>query len=291
MDIRANRRNIVSAGVALAAAATVRPSFLFAQDATPDHTGHDEGPSASRPAPELLFEVTDDGIFVPSEVAAGLNRVTVTNSSSSDFNLLVFTLPEEATIEEVIAVLADEEAPVPEWLLESWLPGNPNSSAPGESVTGYAFYHPGSYVAANIFGGQIGEFVVSGDPWGVPAPQSDLRVGMVEMTFLGIEGPIAAGPQTWEVVNHGATFHETVLLATPELWTPDEVLEMLTSESEEIPEGVAFLPGTGIASPGSTVWVDLDLGVGAYAAVCFAPDNFSGPPHAFLGMISTFEVV
>lgn len=287
-----NRRAFISAVAVTSVAVTHLPRMTFAQEATPAHADHGSDLSSARPAPELEIEITDDGVVMPADVAAGLNRVTVTNSSSSHFSLVLSTLPPDVAIEEVNALLADLEAPAPEWLPQQWLPGSPSGVAVGESVSGYAFFHAGSYFAANIFAAvDATEFEVTGDPWGVPAPQSDLRVGMVEYAFLGVEEPVSAGPQTWEVVNHGASLHEVVLLTTPELWTAEQVLEMITAETEGPPEGVDFLPGTGFASPGSTVWLDLDLGVGAYALVCFASDDFTGPPHVFLGMISTFEVV
>lgn len=285
-----NRRSLVIAAASLTVAATHSYRFALGQDASPGTASHDHGDGPSRPAPELVWDVTDDTITAPGDVRAGLNRVTLNNQTSADINILTVSVPPGISVDEVLAIALDPEAPVPDWIAESWLPGIPNNPAPGESVTGYAFYYPGTYVAFNIFGAAATTFTVEGDPWGVPAPASDVRVGMVEMAFLGIEGPIAAGPQTWEVVNHGATWHEIVLLTTPELWTPEEVLELIMT-TDEPPDGVGFLNGAGITSPGGTVWLDLDLAPGAYAAVCFAPDNFTGPPHAVLGMISTFEVV
>ena len=45
------------------------------------------------------------------------------------------------------------------------------------------------------------------------------------MSYMGLEAPLKAGPQMWEVANHGATWHEVMVLQTPELMTVDEVIE------------------------------------------------------------------
>lgn len=103
-----------------------------------------------------------------------------------------------------------------------------------------------------------------------------------------------AGEQTWSLVNHGATWHEIMVIAMPELITPDELLEffMSTESADDLIDAGYFQVGaSGIMSPGVQIWLDFELKPGAYGALCFAPNDFSGPPHALEGMISTFEVV
>lgn len=287
-----NRRTILAAAAGMSATVATGRLQVLAQEATPEHTEHAPELASSRKAPDLMIEVTDDGITLPAEMESGLNHVTVMNSSSGPFSLLVATMPESVTLEEVNAILADPEAPAPEWLSQQWLPGTPNASMPGESATGYAFFYPGTYFAANIFSPNPAvEFAVAGDPWGVPAPTGDVRVGMVEYGFVGIEGQVDAGSYLVEVVNNGASLHELVVLSIPEMWSPEELLATMESGSEEDSAAIVGVGGTAIASPGATSWVDLELEVGYYAALCFASDDFAGPPHFLLGMISTFEVV
>jgi hypothetical protein len=123
-------------------------------------------------------------------------------------------------------------------------------------------------------------------------PMPDVHLGMVEMTYMGLDAPLKAGQQMWEVANHGATWHEVMVLQTPELMTVDEVIELIlsTENADVLPEGYTVRGGYGVTSPGSAGYVMLDLPAGTYAAICFVPDNFEGPPHAIMGMITPFTV-
>lgn len=277
---------------AFAVAAGIRPTV--AQEASPVSHEHQSHPS--RPVPEITVTQTAEALMFPAEVVAGINRVTFVNESDSDAHVLTYRLPEDMDMEAFLAAIADPEAPMPDSLRDQYFPGIPDYPAMnGGSNIGYIRYEPGAYMAMNIFGSQAPAFfTVSGDPWGVSPPMADHEVGMVEMSFLGLDGQIPAGEQTWSLVNFGATWHEIMVIGMPELITPDELLEFfLSTESAADLENAGYFQvgASGIISPGVQIWLEFDLQPGAYGALCFAPDDFAGPPHALTGMISTFEVI
>lgn len=287
---RINRRNLVIASSM--SLALVHPrGLLLAQEATP-HGDHAASPS--REASEITVNIDDTDIMFPAEIQAGINHVTFENGSSGDAHILTFSIPEDLDMDAFFASLFDEEAPFPEELRDQYFPGIADYPPVGGSATAFVNYEPGNYLAINIFGTQNpGMFTVVGNAWGVPPPRADHEVGMVEMEFVGLEEPVASGEQIWSLVNFGHTWHEILMVSMPELVTPDELMEFfLTTENPDDLEagGYGLVAASGIMSPGAQIWMELDLAPGAYGAMCMAPDNFSGPPHALVGMVSTFEV-
>lgn len=158
---------------------------VAAQEASP--ASHEHGLGPYRQAPETAVVLTDTEIIFPDAVPAGLNKVMFENQSSMDAHVLTFRLPDDVDMDVLWQAMADEEAPMPEFLRDQHFPGIPDYPAIGGGVnTGYITYMPGTYLAINLFGGQAPAlFVVSGDPLGVPAPLADHEVGMVEMRSSG----------------------------------------------------------------------------------------------------------
>jgi hypothetical protein len=292
--IRMDRRNVVRAAGIVAVTSPFTTGMLAAQEASPaasPHVAH--GGDADVMPPEMRWTWTDEGADVPAEITAGWNHVVIENSRSMPVHVLTFTIPDDVTLEELQRDLfADESAPFPGWAREGYFPGLPDHVRPGAMLEGYTWYAEGRYVWVDLFSGVSGELLVGPGSWNRYVPAPDVHLGMIEMTFLGLDEPLAAGPQLWEVANAGATWHEVMVMRIAEPMTGDEVLNALMAiESfDDFPEGWADIGGYAITSPGSRGLVRLDLEPGAYAALCFAPDNFEGPPHAFMGMITTFTV-
>ena len=292
MNERANRRTAIAIGAASTLATVSCLRTISARQATPASHGHGDNPS--RPAADITVSLTDDALTFPGEVAAGINRVTFTNNSSGDGHVLTFRLPDDVDMDALMADMGDPEAPMPDYLRDQHYPGIPDFPPIGGSQSGFVTYMPGTYIAMNIFGEQTpAMFSVVGDPWGVVPPQADHQIGMVDMTFTGLDLPVAAGNGLWSLVNFGQTWHEIMLVGMPALISADELLEFFMStesESDLVDAGYFQVGGSGIMSPGAQVWMEWDVQPGAYGAICFAPDNFTGPPHAFIGMVVTFEV-
>lgn len=292
MNANITRRSLIQASMTAAMSMSIARN-LAAQEATPADHEHTLNPS--RPMPETTVHITDADLVFPATVPAGINLVTFENRSAGEAHVLTMRLPDDVNMDELFATLSDPEAPMPEYLRDQYYPGIPDFPPLGGSLSAYIRYEPGAYIAINITGTQTPAFFdVVGDPWGVSPPMAQHQVGMVEMTFLGLDEPVPQGAQMWSLVNFGATWHEIMLIGMPELITPEELLEFfMSTESAEDLEAAGYFQvcGSGIMSPGVEQWIELELQPGAYAALCFAPDDFAGPPHALSGMISIFEVV
>lgn len=291
---RLDRRSAIRAAAIVAATSSFASRVITAQEGSPEASpAHDHDGAAGVMPPEMRWTWTDEGADVPAEITAGWNRVVVENNRSMPVHVLTFTIPDDVTLEELqTGLFADESEPFPDWAREGYFPGIPDHVQPGTTLEGYTWYAEGRYVWVELFTGVSGELLVGPGSWNRYVPAPDVHLGMVEMTFLGLDAPLAAGPQLWEVANAGATWHEIKVMRIAGLMSGDEVLEtMMAMESfADYPEGWADIGGYAITSPGARGLVHLDLEAGAYAALCFAPDNFEGPPHAFMGMISTFTV-
>lgn len=291
MNARMNRRSVVGISSAVVASLALSKNIL-AQNASP--VSHEHAVNPSRPMPEITVTLGDSALAFPPELQAGINKVMFENQSSGDGHVLTSRLPDDVDMDAFMADISDEDAPLPEYLRDQYFPGIPDYPAVGASNTAWINYMPGNYIALNIFGGQApAMFSVVGNPWGVPPPFADHEIGMVEMTFVGLEEPVSAGEQVWSLINHGATWHEIMLIGMPKMQSAEELLEFFLStegESDLADAGYVQIGGSGIMSPGVQIWMDLNLEAGAYGALCFAPDDFTGPPHALGGMVSTFEV-
>lgn len=289
-----NRRHmIVAGGVGLAASALL-PRFAQARQGTPAATPeHDHGASdgpATMPD-EITWTVTDETLTVPEQVSAGLNHLTVQNDSSGDFHSFSIRIPDDVSDEQLQREIESStpDSPIPDWWTRAYFPGSPDWPAAGASISGHVRYEPGRYIVMDPFSeSRFARFTVAGDAWGQIVPLPDVHLGMVEMSFTGLDAPVPAGKSLWSVTNHGATWHELLVIQVPEGSTGESILTAITET--EGPEGYATMGGYGIASPGASGQVSLDLAAGSYAALCFTPDGFAGPPHAFMGMITPFSV-
>ncbi len=47
--------------------------------------------------------------------------------------------------------------------------------------------------------------------------------------------------------------------------------------------------GTGVLSPGQTMWIEVDLAAGQYLAACYLSGPGALPMHAAMGMFTIFE--
>ncbi len=289
------RELLLGGGVALAA--SLLPSLGHAQEASPPATpgtgDHDMAHDVAIPEIELIGN--PDGLVFPESVAAGLNKVIMFNNTNVEMHVFTMRIPDDVTDVELDAAMASEA--LPEWWLTTLFAGNPDQAAPGGgSAYGYVHYQPGRYVIQNPFNGQMTRFEATGDPWGQPAPVADVEIGLLDMAFAGFEALLPAGPNVWRVTNHGTTWHDVTVLAAPAGSTVDDLMAAFAAmeDAEAVfPDGYLVAGGVGAMSPGVTAWIDLDLTAGTHIGACFLPTlegEDAGTPHAFLGMITTFDV-
>ena len=126
-------------------------------------------------------------------------------------------------------------------------------------------------------------------PPGVPAVDLSLQEYAFNYNPAAIQA--ADGNFAFKVTNVGQQEHEVVLLKIDSDKPLLDLLQSADPESEDLPQGLEFAQFGGVFAPGTsgTVIFDQPLSNGRYGLVCFLPSP-EGVPHAFLGMVSEFDV-
>lgn len=280
-----SRRQLLRSGAALTGALVLaRPLLAVAAPA-----------QESTAASAVTFTVTGDTIKGPAEVVSGINHVTVENQTGQDgVHVLTMQLPKGVTKDDIAKLNEQQDAPVPDWWLQATMVGNPDWPVAGGTSEGYIDYPAGTYAIINIFGSQWTTFTVKDGGTKTSEPASDVAVETKLMNFSGLDTGTPPGRHLWKVTNTDMVAHEMAFMRVPAATTTvDEIIKTLMSSEDlsKLPEGYASMPGgTGIITPGVSMWLYVDLPAGDYAAVCFAPDGWNGPPHAMMGMIRVFSV-
>ena len=300
--------------VLLLLAALAAPLRTSAQDTA--------NPFAVLGLPEIAITVTDtafDG--APSELEAGRYVLSVTNSSSSedDAGVGFVQAPEGMTAAELIGFMASlsatpeaadgEAAPAeeeggtgaPSWYYETEIAGGVYAPA-GETAYAVIDLSAGEW----MLWGDLPEapqapvpVIVTGEaPADQPTPAADVTIAMQEMSF-SVDGSLTAEPQTIALTNAGQQPHFLLMIGVPEGTTPEDFLALSAAfagdPTASPPAGLSFQElTTGIESTdlssGGTVWLHADLAAGTYVLACFFPDQETGAPHAFLGMVDVVTV-
>jgi len=298
--------------------------LLLAAVAAPLRTSAQDpaSPFADLGLPEIAITVTDtafDG--APSELEAGRYVLSVTNSSSSeeDAGVGFVQAPEGMTAAELIGFMASlsatpeaadgEAAPAeeeggtgaPSWYYETEIAGGVYAPA-GETAYAVIDLSAGEW----MLWGDLPEapqapvpVIVTGEaPADQPTPAADVTIAMQEMSF-SVDGSLTAGPQTIALTNAGQQPHFLLMIGVPEGTTPEDFLALSAAfagdPTASPPAGLSFQElTTGIESTdlssGGTVWLHADLAAGTYVLACFFPDQETGAPHAFLGMVDVVTV-
>jgi hypothetical protein len=270
-------------------------STAFAQGATPVST------LASLGYPELTVTITDQAYELStSQVPAGLVLMTVVNNSKDATGAAILGPPEGGTmqdLESMAATPAPNEG-FPPFLYQARILGGPGELPPGGSAQAVIDVPAGDWAVFGE-GNQPPSMLTAagGTPTAQTEPASTVTVTEMEMSFLGLENPVAAGPQIWKVVNNGKQPHMLVLGKVPDGTTLDRVMQVVNLPENATPapgmlQESDFQPVGGVLlqSSGVTVWPALDLAPGRYVALCFVTDPATGKPHAVEGMVTLFDV-
>ncbi len=289
------RELLLATGAALLGAMTL-PRLARTQEASPE----------ADPAP--LAEPTDDGIDVPvlgiafggeeivatPEVPAGTVRM-LTAVPYEDFGSIIFRIPDDQpdAIDQILAAVSQPEPEVPAWLLTTYFPGGVRTDYRyGTTAEGFVTLLSGTYGVIDFATGQGTTFLATGESAdAVSIPATVPVTALDSMTYTGLEDGVSAGRQLWQLTNGGEMVHNIYMFSTPEGTTADDILESFSSEDESSDDGTSGgLMSTQTLSPGAVNHFYLDLQPGHHAAMCTESTGFSGPPHAFMGMIVTFDV-
>jgi hypothetical protein len=129
--------------------------------------------------------------------------------------------------------------------------------------------------------------VTASDRTAAAAPEADASFTMRDFSFT-MPPTLPAGKNTYEVVNEGPQPHELVVVKLAADTTTEDVRTWYRAPGMPPPfEAVGGINGLAEGRAGFTT---VDLGPGAYAAICVIPDQASGVPHIELGMIEDFAV-
>jgi hypothetical protein len=295
------------------------PVALLAQDGAAGASG---SPLERLGYPELRITVTDDGVELPSEVAAGRYLVVLDNATPDDVEVSLILPPNGLTGDDLQATPAAEDMP-PAWFYEASIAGGVAAGPGGIARSVLELAPAGGWVVdvqrypaedasaatppADVDERSLLPSAVSGDatPGAEAEPMVD-AVTMLQDFAFAIRTDLPTGPQVWQVTNTGTQPHHLVLFRVPGPIDDDQVIERLEIEfglrgedatpTADMPawamdpgafEQVAYAP---VLSAGRSEWVAMDLTPGTYVAVCFVPDRATGMPHALMGMVAVFSV-
>jgi len=271
---------------------------VAAQEATPNTSG---SAMVALGYPELLVRVDDAAFELPeTTIMAGRTLVRLENVGEESWHGFMLRVPEGVTDEQVVADLGPEAEAPPLWLFEANYPGFPGETLPGQTSLALVDLSPGRYV---VLSDTVQPFEVVGDvatPSATSEAEDPMVDGTVRLFDFNFEFPetVVAGRQLWAVTNTGEKPHELLLARSTEPVTAEQVMELMTSPSEEAtPTGggqsfADFEPvgGIGWLSPRVTAWTEVDLVPGTYVALCFVFDPETGMPHVAMGMVAVFTV-
>jgi len=298
------RRDVLheAAGAALGGALAITLGSdrweVAAQEATPNTSG---SAMVALGYPELLVRVNGDAFEMPeTTVTARRTLVRLENVGEESWHGFMLRVPEGVTDEQVVADLGPEAEAPPLWLFEANYPGFPGETLPGQTSLALVDLSPGRYV---VLSDTVQPFEVVGDvatPSATSEAEDPMVDGTVRLFDFNFEFPetVVAGRQLWAVTNTGEKPHELLLARSTEPVTAEQVMELMTSPSEEAtPTGggqsfADFEPvgGIGWLSPRVTAWTEVDLVPGTYVALCFVFDPETGMPHVAMGMVAVFTV-
>lgn len=243
------------------------------------------------------FAITarDFSFDAPLRTTAGLNAVSLMNVGADPHHAQVVRLKDGVTVGQFGAAAAESEFAA---LALITLEGGPGTILPGGRADVILNFNAGNYLLLcfvagedeipHIAKGMVQPFeVVAGAAQAEPAASAT-----VTMFDFGFQMPqsVAAGQQTWKIVNQGPQPHEMNLLKAGPGTTVASIGAFLADMENQPEPDVMPAGGMQGLEAGKTGWLVADLTPGTYIAICFIPDPASGKPHFELGMVTPFTV-
>lgn len=254
-----------------------------------------------REIPELLIEVSEDGILVPDTAPGGIVSISVQNTGQQEHEVSLWRLREGHTQEEVL-VLDEYLKENPDdffgvFELSSWI-NIVDHLGPGATRQYYADLGVGDFFLMDETNPDLAPvFFSATELVGTTEPAADVTVDMADFSY-DMADAIPAGEQLWELTNSGEQWHLAAIITA----NPDATLEEIEASfgGPDTPPPadavVEVLGGMPPMSPGERVWMTFDLEPGDYELVCPLPDIVAmmagGPPlsHMSQGMRHVFTV-
>jgi hypothetical protein len=305
------RLSFLFSAVAIVAALCGGPAAVAAQGATP--ATQDTMFTDTMGLPELQVSATDTSLEgVPAETPAGRYVVTFSNTTTDPEGAAVhfMQLPEDVSVEALMATPAAEETGSSNWYYEVYQAGG-TIALPGQTAQVILDLIPGDYV---VWGGFPDlpqapvEMSVTSDPGATPIadlPEPEANVTVTELNLpeggfaFEIEGALMPGPNVIRIVNTSDQPHVFFVERYPEPITLAQVQAYLMSEltsdvpAQEMIDGnlLELTVSASTQSAGTTQWLAVNLQPGSHIISCFVEDpTMDDMPHAFGGMIDVVQV-
>jgi len=234
---------------------------------------------------------------MPDQVNAGRTLIVYENVGQESLHPFMLRLPDALTVDQALADLGPEAMEPPAWFLDAYFPGFVGETMPGHTSLAVVDLVAGPHLVLHDSAVAIDVVEAVSSPDAGEAPSADGTVSMFEMGYEFPE-PVNSGRQVWAVTNTGEMPHELLLVRSAVPVTPEQLIELFSSEDENAtPVGggpsyadIEPVGGVGWLSTGATAWTEVDLEPGTYAAICFVFDPETGTPHLMLGMVEVFTV-
>lgn len=250
--------------------------------------------------PELVVTVTEQNVTAPTSLPAGFYRLVIDDQTEFEPEVFFIRVREGSTADEVHAALHAVDAAAPEHgdigpaltHLRSVAALVGGRGAPeGLIIELKAGEHTLMTSLDDADGNPVSATVnVTANAAALSAPAVDVRVAMADFSFA-FPATLAAGPQTWQLINSGDQIHHLILLRLNDGNTFDDVMAFMGSDGPPSgPPPFEMAVASELLTGSESNYFLLDLAPGNYVAVCFLPDEESGAPHFGLGMIQEFNV-
>lgn len=250
--------------------------------------------------PELLVTVTEQSVSAPASLPAGFYRLVIDDQTELEPTVLFIRVREGSTADDVHAALHAVDAAAPDHgdigaaftHLRSVAALVGGRSAPEELIIELkAGEHTLMTSLNDADGNPVSSTVnVMANPAAPSEPVVDVRIEMADFSFA-IPSSLAAGPQTWQLVNLGDQIHHLSLLRLDDGVTFADVMAFMGSDGPPAgPPSFQMAVASELLTSSESNYFLLDLAPGNYVAVCFLPDEDSGAPHFALGMMQEFSV-
>ncbi len=251
--------------------------------------------------PELVVTVTEQSVTVPTSVEAGFYRLVIDDRTEVEPDLFFIRIGEGSTAGEVHAALhaisaagEDHSATGPALARLATLADLVGGrSMPEEGVI--IELRQGEHLLMTSLDGADGvpieaSLTVTASATPSQPPTADVRIEMDDFSFA-VPALLAAGKQTWELVNAGDQVHHLILMRLNEGITFEDVMSFLGSEGPPSdPPPFEMVVASELLTTSVSNYFRFDVAPGNYLAICFLPDAETGAPHFALGMMQEFSV-
>ncbi|HET9660852.1 MAG TPA: hypothetical protein VFP05_11020 [Thermomicrobiales bacterium] len=259
--------------------------------------------------PEIVVSTDGATMTAPTALEAGRYFLQVDNDSpAASVAVELYRAPEGAAAADLIPGFQDAaglDQPPPDFY-EMLIAGGVSTEAGGRGEAVIDLPAGSWIVAAYVYGngadGLLTQAIeVSGDIGDPDDPDADIDLNFEDFAF-DLDERVPAGDQVWELENDGEQPHFVSIYSYGGELTEAAVNAALfdaygTAPQPVDPEAIPIdlgelveVGGSGTMSAGTEAWLQLDLPVGTYLALCQVVDRESGLPHAALGQLVIFTV-